>query len=102
MATHSSILAWRIPRTEEPGGLRSTGHRVRQDLVTDTFPFVLSGRGRWDSIEAVGSQPQSDEVTGMGGRENERRGSWLLTRSPKKISVICPEKKHIKSIQDSR
>ena len=25
MATHSSILAWRIPRTEEPGGLRSIG-----------------------------------------------------------------------------
>ena len=30
MATHSSILAWRIPRTEEPGGLQSTGsQRVR-------------------------------------------------------------------------
>ena len=26
MATHSSILAWKIPRREEPGGL--TGHRV--------------------------------------------------------------------------
>ena len=25
MATHSSILAWRIPRTEEPGGLQSVG-----------------------------------------------------------------------------
>ena len=25
MATHSSILAWRIPWMEEPGGLRSTG-----------------------------------------------------------------------------
>ena len=25
MATHSCILAWRIPRTEEPGGLPSTG-----------------------------------------------------------------------------
>ena len=25
MTTHSSILAWRIPRTEEPGGLQSTG-----------------------------------------------------------------------------
>ena len=25
MAIHSSILAWRIPRTEEPGGLQSTG-----------------------------------------------------------------------------
>ena len=24
MATHSSILAWRIPKTEEPGGLQST------------------------------------------------------------------------------
>ena len=30
MATHSSVLAWRIPGTEEPGGLPSTGsHRVR-------------------------------------------------------------------------
>ena len=25
MATHSSILAWKIPWTEEPGGLQSTG-----------------------------------------------------------------------------
>ena len=25
MATYSSILAWRIPRTEEPGGLQSIG-----------------------------------------------------------------------------
>ena len=32
MATHSSVLAWRIPRTEEPGGLQSIGlHKVRQD-----------------------------------------------------------------------
>ena len=35
MATHSSILAWRIPWTEEPGGLQSMGsQRVRCDLVT--------------------------------------------------------------------
>ena len=27
MATHSSILAWRIPWTEEPGGLQSMGHK---------------------------------------------------------------------------
>ena len=25
MATHSNLLAWRIPRTEEPGGLQSMG-----------------------------------------------------------------------------
>ena len=32
MATHSSILAWRIPWTEEPGGLQSMGlKRVKQD-----------------------------------------------------------------------
>ena len=32
MATHSSILAWRIPGTEEPGGLPSGGsHRVGHD-----------------------------------------------------------------------
>ena len=32
MATHSSILAWRISGTEEPGGLPSMGfHRVRHD-----------------------------------------------------------------------
>ena len=32
MATHSSILAWRIPWTEEPCGLQATGlQRVRHD-----------------------------------------------------------------------
>ena len=33
MATHSSVLAWRVPGTGEPGGLPSTGsHRVGHDL----------------------------------------------------------------------
>ena len=27
MATHTSILAWRLPRTEEPGGLQSMGRK---------------------------------------------------------------------------
>ena len=37
MATHSSILAWRIPWTEEPGRLQSMGsQRVRHDLATIT------------------------------------------------------------------
>ena len=35
MATHSSILAWRIPQTEEPRGLQSMGlQRVGHNLVT--------------------------------------------------------------------
>ena len=38
MATHSSILVWRIPWTEEPGGLQSIGlQKVRHDLATNTF-----------------------------------------------------------------
>ena len=37
MATHSSILAWRIPWTEEPGGLQSTGsQRVGHDWATSS------------------------------------------------------------------
>ena len=36
MATHSSILAWRIPWTEEPDELQSlVSQRVGQDLVTE-------------------------------------------------------------------
>ena len=38
MATHSSILAWRIPWTGEPGGLQSMGsQRVGHDKVTNTY-----------------------------------------------------------------
>ena len=37
MATRSSILAWRIPWTQEPGGLQSMGsQRVRRDLAIKT------------------------------------------------------------------
>ena len=46
MATHSSVLAWRIPGTGEPGGLSSLGsHRVRHDwsdLAAAAFVYVLS------------------------------------------------------------
>ena len=42
MATQSSILAWRIPWTEEPGRLQSTGsQRVRHDRATNTFTYIL-------------------------------------------------------------
>ena len=40
MATHSSILAWRIPWTEEPGGLQSMGPQ-RQDHVTNTNAIYM-------------------------------------------------------------
>ena len=41
MATHCSILAWRIPWTEEPGRLPSMGlQRIGHDWVTNTFTFT--------------------------------------------------------------
>ena len=42
MATHSCILAWRIPWTEEPGGLQSMGsQRVGHDRATFTFDINI-------------------------------------------------------------
>ena len=52
MATHSSILAWRIPWTEGPGELQSMGlQRVGQEGATNTFTFFTV----WDTREAPGS-----------------------------------------------
>ena len=43
MATHSSILAWRIPWMEDPGGLQSMGlQRVGHNWVTEPFHFWFS------------------------------------------------------------
>ena len=45
MATHSSVLSWRIPGTGEPGGLPSMGsHRVGQDW-SDLAAAVAAGHG---------------------------------------------------------
>ena len=36
LATHSNIVAWEIPRTEEPGGLQSTGSPNSQTRLSDS------------------------------------------------------------------
>ena len=41
MATHSSILVWRIPWTEEPGGLQSTGSQSWTRLSDFTSPYCI-------------------------------------------------------------
>ena len=40
MAPHSSTLAWKIPWTEEPGRLQSTGSRKSRTGLSD-FPFTF-------------------------------------------------------------
>ena len=42
MATHSSILGWRIPWTEEPGGLQSMGYKesdTTEQMSTETLCY---------------------------------------------------------------
>ena len=45
ITTHSSILAWKIPWTEDPGRLQSMGlQRIGHDWATNTFTFSRQGR----------------------------------------------------------
>ena len=47
MAIHSSILAWEIPWTEEPGGLQSMGlQRVRHDWATHTLTKIKKKKSK--------------------------------------------------------
>ena len=44
MAAHSSVPAWKIPWTEEPGGLKFMGsQRVRQDWATEHAHTMTTG-----------------------------------------------------------
>ena len=40
MATHSSMLAWRIPWTEEPGGLQSDGSQSQTQLNMHAHKYI--------------------------------------------------------------
>ena len=45
MATHASILAWKIPWMEEPGGLQSMGCSPRGHIESDTTEYTSMVRG---------------------------------------------------------
>ena len=67
MATHSSILAWRILWTEEPGRLQSIGsQRVGLDWVSDTLTFF---RGPWWVLVYV----HLDQISSMPGKNAIKR-----------------------------
>ena len=73
MAIHSSILAWRIPWTGEPGGLQSMGlHRVRQDgaCMHAHQPRLAS----WECPLWAASEPSL-----VGGALCAGNPSWVLT-----------------------
>ena len=70
MATHSSVLAWRIPGTGEPGGLQSMGsRRVRHNWATSLSLFTfMHWRRKW--------QPTPVFLPG----ESQGRGSMMGCR----------------------
>ena len=56
MATYSSILAWKIPWTEEPGGLQSMGlQRVGHDVVTKQQHSLARLNAAWNFQVKVGN-----------------------------------------------
>ena len=86
MVTHSSILAWKIPQTEDPGGLQSMGsRRVGHDWVTNTFiPSVAQSavdteKGALDCTATLGKLPCGNYIWWA--------GSW------RKISFIWQMKR---------
>ena len=93
MATHCSILAWRIPRTEEPGRLQSMGsQRVGHDWATNTH--LRASLGGSDGEESAYNEGDPGSILGSGrspGEENSYplqysclensmdRGAWHAT-----------------------
>ena len=73
MATHSIILAWRIPRTEDPGGLQSRGLLDTADRLTHTHKEVAVAVRCCPEAETTGcralslcssEQKSNDQTTG--------------------------------------
>ena len=61
MATHSSVLAWRIPGTGEPGGLPCMGsHRVRHDWSD----LAAAAAVFWNWVKGVVSEAQLKRTGG--------------------------------------
>ena len=90
MATHSSVLAWRIPGTGEPGGLPSMGSRrvghnwsdlaaaiaATVMLELTTMSFMRTGLTLWSSRNSAGFL--------MGGGQGSRGHLWFL-----KFTTFC-------------
>ena len=51
MATYSSILAWEIPWTEEPGGLQSIGSQKSRAQLSTAQPLELGIKRRNNKVE---------------------------------------------------
>ena len=77
MATHSSILSWRIPGTEEPGGYSPCG-RKESDTTEQLTLLQLNKIHTSESSMYDTEHPKRvlcDDLEGWGGKAGERKGS---------------------------
>ena len=77
MACHSSTLAWKIPWTEEPGRLQSTGsRRVRHDWATSLSLFTfMHWRRKWQLTPVfLPGESQGQEPGGLPSMGSHRVG----------------------------
>ena len=94
MATHSSVLAWRIPRTGEPGGLQSMGSlTVRHDWATSLSLFTFTHwRKKWQPTPAFlpgESQGQGSLVGSMGSHRGRHDWSDLAAAAACVVASEC-------------
>ena len=77
MATHSSVLAWEVPWTEESDGLQSAGlQRVRHCKASQTFTFIISSIAREQQVlETATGKCRWNVSVGGHGRWGGRNGS---------------------------
>ena len=80
MATHSSILAWRIPWTEEPGVQSMGSQRVGRDWVTNTDTAALKIEGQGSGLYARHMVPIEGYPAGS-SRDPRDTGAPLLRHS---------------------
>ena len=78
--THSSILAWRIPLAEEPGGLQPVGsQRVGDDLVTGVrVRFHPAPTGGWAKLVSRVHVRSAPAALGFDDLLSVHTGSWTI------------------------
>ena len=96
MAPHSSTLAWKIPWTEEPGGLKSMGSlRVGHEWATSLWLFTfMHWRRKWQPTPVFlpGESQGRGSLVGcrLWGRQSWTRLKWLSSSSIYLHSFIQP------------
>ena len=83
VAAPSSILAWKIPWTEEPGGLQSMGsQRTGQTECTHTQDKQKT-KYQWDLVGVQCALQQDEQINAACGLD--RQHSWVTTHCPNTV-----------------